>query len=172
MNIEDIKKLVELVGQHEIAQIEVEMKGVKVRITGQHRPAAVRYMLMQGGGSLPASAMSVGEAVPAPAPSHAPAPAAPAVQVVKEAEPEGCPPGCIEIKSPMVGTFYRASSPEAPSFVEVGDKVSEDTTLCILEAMKLMNEIKAEMKGVVRKVLVENGQPIEYGQVLFYIEKH
>lgn len=76
----------------------------------------------------------------------------------------------IEIKSPMVGTFYRASSPESPPFVDIGSQVSADTSICIIEAMKLMNEIKAEVKGKIKEILVENGSPIEFGQVLFRVE--
>ncbi|MDQ3607009.1 MAG: acetyl-CoA carboxylase biotin carboxyl carrier protein, partial [Gemmatimonadota bacterium] len=79
-------------------------------------------------------------------------------------------PNWLEIKSPMVGTFYRAPTPEAPSYVEVGTRVSKGQTLCILEAMKLMNELEAEVSGIVREIAIENGQPVEYGQVLFRIE--
>ncbi|HPC29319.1 MAG TPA: acetyl-CoA carboxylase biotin carboxyl carrier protein [bacterium] len=76
----------------------------------------------------------------------------------------------IEIKSPLIGTFYRAPSPHAPPFVEVGSAINSGTTLCIVEAMKVMNEIKSDCSGIIRKILVENGSPVEYGQVLFLIE--
>ena len=95
---------------------------------------------------------------PAPAPTEAPA-AAPAPE--QPAEPE--------IKSPMIGTFYRKPSPESESYVEVGDTVTADTVVCIIEAMKVMNEIKAEMSGVVTEILVEDGRPVEFGQALFRV---
>jgi acetyl-CoA carboxylase biotin carboxyl carrier protein len=96
------------------------------------------------------------------APSHAPAPAAPVAAVVAE------PTGHI-VKSPMVGTFYRSSAPGSPAFVEVGSNVKEGETLCIIEAMKLLNEIDSDISGVVTKILVENGQPVEFGQPLVVI---
>jgi acetyl-CoA carboxylase biotin carboxyl carrier protein len=89
---------------------------------------------------------------------------------VGEAEPAGAPAGLLRVESPMVGTFYRASEPGAAPFVQEGDSVSLGQTLCILEAMKLMNEIKAEAAGVVRAIHVQNAQPVEYGQLLFELE--
>jgi acetyl-CoA carboxylase biotin carboxyl carrier protein len=102
--------------------------------------------------------------VPVPATAAAPAPHA--VSTPAEAEPG--PAGHV-VKSPMVGTFYRAPSPEAKPFVEVGQSVKEGDTLCVIEAMKLMNEIEADASGVIQAILVENGQPVEYGQPLFII---
>lgn len=107
------------------------------------------------------------EAVPASRPtaaSAAPAPALPGNPGADEA-------GVAYIKSPMVGTFYRASSPESKPFAEIGTKVSETSVVCIIEAMKIMNEIQSELKGTVLEVLVENGQPVEYGQKLFKIKR-
>ncbi|HEX2076560.1 MAG TPA: acetyl-CoA carboxylase biotin carboxyl carrier protein, partial [Longimicrobium sp.] len=101
----------------------------------------------------------------APAPAAAPAPA-----VGGEAAATPAPSNLVEVKSPMVGTFYRSPAPEAPPYVEVGSRVARGQTLCILEAMKLMNELPAELAGTVREVCVENGEPVEYGQVLFRIE--
>ncbi|MBM3976331.1 MAG: acetyl-CoA carboxylase biotin carboxyl carrier protein, partial [Planctomycetes bacterium] len=99
------------------------------------------------------------------APSSSPAPAsAPAAAAAPTRSAEGVP-----FTSPMVGTFYRSPSPDAESFVEAGSKISEETTLCIIEAMKVMNEIKAEMRGTVVEVLVQNGEPVEFGQPLFLI---
>lgn len=121
-------------------------------------------------------------AAPAPHVAPSPAPAAPppataaAGAPLSAGAPLPAPPaeqagnGWKEIKSPMVGTFYRSPSPEAPSYVEVGSRVAKGQTLCILEAMKLMNELEAEIAGVVREVCVENAEPVEYGQVLFRIE--
>ena len=99
----------------------------------------------------------------APAPSAAPAPGAAAAPMAPVATGE------VEIKSPMIGTFYRAPSPEAANYVEVGTEVGPDTVVCIIEAMKVMNEIKAEAKGVITQVMVENAKPVEFGQPLFKI---
>jgi acetyl-CoA carboxylase biotin carboxyl carrier protein len=98
-------------------------------------------------------------AVPAAPVAAAPAPAAPAAAAAP----------AVTIDSPLVGTFYKAASPDAAPFVQVGDRVNADTTLCIIEAMKVMNEIKAEKSGVIKEILVENAQPVEYGQPLFVI---
>ncbi|HRR09742.1 MAG TPA: acetyl-CoA carboxylase biotin carboxyl carrier protein, partial [Rhodothermales bacterium] len=108
---------------------------------------------------------------PAPLPVHAPPPPAPAPQAVPKIEvpsAQATPSGHI-VKAPIVGTFYSASSPETPPYVKVGDSVSEGQTLCIIEAMKLMNEIEAEVSGKVLQILVENGKPVEYDQALFVI---
>ena len=134
MDLRKLKKLIDLVEESGIAEIEVTEGEEKVRIT---------------------------RSVAAPAPSAAPAaPApAPAARDLSNAQ-----------KSPMVGTFYRAASPSTPAFVEVGQTVKAGDTLCIIEAMKLMNEIEAEKSGVVKEILVENGQPVEFGEPLFIIE--
>jgi acetyl-CoA carboxylase biotin carboxyl carrier protein len=92
----------------------------------------------------------------------APAPEAPKAE-------EGCP-GCVEIRAPIVGTFYRAPAPDAPPYVKEGDRVEKGQVLCIIEAMKLMNEIESEVSGIVKKILVQNGEPVEYGQPLFLIQ--
>ncbi|HYF60847.1 MAG TPA: acetyl-CoA carboxylase biotin carboxyl carrier protein, partial [Burkholderiaceae bacterium] len=102
---------------------------------------------------------------PAPAPAPAPAPSAAPAAPEAPAQPSG-----HAVKSPMVGTFYRSANPNSPPFVEIGSQVKEGDTLCIVEAMKLMNEIEADKAGTVKAVLVENGQPVEYGQPLFVIE--
>jgi acetyl-CoA carboxylase biotin carboxyl carrier protein len=96
--------------------------------------------------------------------------AAPAAGPAAEAPAAPAPSSLVEIKSPMVGTFYRSPAPEAPSYAEVGSRVAKGQTLCILEAMKLMNELESDVAGTVREVCVENGEPVEYGQVLFRIE--
>lgn len=144
MDLRKLKTLIDLVSESGIAEIEITEGDDKVRIV-KHGPT-------------PAVAMPP----PAPAPIAAPAatPAAPA----SAEEPKG-----HVVKSPMVGTFYRCASPGAPSFVEVGKAVKPGDTLCIIEAMKLLNEIEAEVEGNVLEVLVENGQPVEYGQPLFVI---
>ena len=105
-------------------------------------------------------------AAPAPAPAAAPAAQAPAAAPATQEEA-----GVVYVKSPMVGTFYRSASPESKPFVEPGAKVADNTVVCIIEAMKIMNEIQAEMSGTVLEILVENGQPVEYGQRLFKIKQ-
>ncbi len=98
-----------------------------------------------------------------------PSPSPPPPLPEPEAKAEDCP-RCVEIKAPIVGTFYRAPAPDAPPYVEVGSRVEKGQVLCIIEAMKLMNEIESEVSGIVRKILVQNGEPVEYGQPLFLIE--
>ena len=150
MDLRKLKKLIDLVQESGISELEVTEGEEKVRIA-KHvaAPHAPTYMM-----SAPPAAHHVSAAAPAAA-----APAAPA------AEPEG-----HAVKAPMVGTFYRAGSPGAPAFVEVGKAVKEGDTLCIIEAMKLMNEIESDVSGVVKAILVENGQPVEFGQPMFVIE--
>ena len=137
MDLRKLKKLIDLVEESGIAEIEVTEGEEKVRITRTTAAAAPIY-------AAPAAA--------APA-------AAPAARDLSNAQ-----------KSPMVGTFYRAPGPNAAAFVEVGQQVKAGDTLCIIEAMKLMNEIEAEKSGVVKEILVENGTPVEYGEPLFIIE--
>ena len=153
MDLRKLKKLIDLVQESGIGELEITEGEEKVRIT---RQSAAAPMMM----ATPAMQhMAVGTG-----PSAAPAPAAPAAPA-PAAEPKG-----HTLKSPMVGTFYRAPSPGAPSFVEVGQTVSKGQTLCIIEAMKLLNEIESDVAGTVKAILVENGQPVEYGQPLFLIE--
>ncbi len=145
MDIRKIKKLIELLDESGVAEIEIKEGEESVRIS--------RY--------------SQSPPVPmAPqAPVAAPPPAAPAPEPPPPEEPPGHP-----VISPMVGTFYRAPSPGAKNFVENGQRVEVGTVLCIIEAMKILNQIEADRSGVVREVLVDNGQPVEYGQPLFIIE--
>lgn len=151
MDLRKLKKLIDLVEESGIAEIEVTEGEEKVRIT---RSTAAQTIYA------PAPVQHAVPAAQAPAVSApATAPAAPASADNANAQ-----------KSPMVGTFYRAPSPTSPAFVEVGQSVKEGDTLCIIEAMKLMNEIEAEKSGVVKAILVENGQPVEYGEPLFIIE--
>lgn len=150
MDLRKLKKLIDLVEESGIAEIEVTEGEEKVRITRSTAPQAVY-----------AAPAPVAAPVAAPAPASAPAAAPAAAPATNHANAQ---------KSPMVGTFYRAPSPSAPAFVEVGQSVKEGDTLCIIEAMKLMNEIEAEKSGVVKAILVENGQPVEFGEPLFVIE--
>lgn len=166
MNIDDIRALARLVADTNLAEIEIEEKGLKIRIQGP-RPVEIQpytNLLPPGMSTQP---MHNFQAVPVretPAPSAA-APAAEAAPAKEE-----YPSSWKKVESPMVGTFYRSPAPDADSFVDVGDVIKPDTTLCIVEAMKLMNEIKAEMAGTVKKILIENAQPVEYGQPMFLIE--
>ena len=152
MDLRKLKKLIDLVEESGIAEIEVTEGEEKVRITRTTATAAPVYAA-----PVPAAAAPV--AAPAAAPTAAAPAAAPAARDLSNAQ-----------KSPMVGTFYRAPGPNAAAFVEVGQQVKVGDTLCIIEAMKLMNEIEAEKSGVVKEILVENGTPVEYGEPLFIIE--
>ena len=155
MDLRKLKKLIDLVQESGIAELEITEGEEKVKIV---KGGAVSIA--------PASAATLGLGT-APAPAEArPAPAAPAAP--PPAEPEAGQEGHV-VKAPMVGTFYRSASPDAKPFVEVGQTIKEGQTICIIEAMKLMNEIEADASGVVKAVLVENGQPVEYGQPLFIL---
>lgn len=151
MDLRKLKKLIDLVEESGIAEIEVTEGEEKVRITRTTAAAAPVY-------AAPAPAAAAPVAAPTAPAAAAPA-AAPAARDLSNAQ-----------KSPMVGTFYRAPGPNAAAFVEVGQQVKAGDTLCIIEAMKLMNEIEAEKSGVVKEILVENGTPVEYGEPLFIIE--
>ena len=150
MDLRKLKKLIDLVEESGIAEIEVTEGEEKVRIT---RATAAQPVFAAPAAIAPVAAAPVA-AAPAPAVS-----AAPAVRDLANAQ-----------KSPMVGTFYRAPGPNAPAFVEIGQQVKAGDTLCIIEAMKLMNEIEAEKSGVIKEILVDNGTPVEYGEPLFIIE--
>lgn len=156
MDIRKIKKLIELLEDSEIAEIEIQEGEESVRISRNAAPVAA-----------PAAA-PVTIAAPAPAaPAAAPAAAAPA-PAAAPAEDEGID-GHV-VTSPMVGTYYEAPSPNANAFVKVGDKVSVGDTLCIIEAMKMLNQIESDKAGTVKAILVENGQPVEYGEPLFVVD--
>lgn len=153
MDLRKLKKLIDLVEESGIAEIEVTEGEEKVRITrtvAAPAPAQTIYATAPMAAPAPVAAAPVAAAA---------APSAPAARDLSQAQ-----------KSPMVGTFYRAPSPSAPAFVEVGATVKAGDTLCIIEAMKLMNEIEAEKSGVIKEILVENGQPVEFGEPLFIIE--
>jgi len=158
MDEKAIKKLIRLVEESEIDQLEVSRWGKKIKITRR---------LAKGNGHA-GEAVVVQAAQPqAPAPQPAPAPAGPRTV---ESKPPDADKKYVEIKSPMVGTFYAAPAPDAPPYIKVGDKVSVGQVVCIVEAMKLMNEIESEVSGSIAKVMVENAQPVEFGQVLFLID--
>jgi acetyl-CoA carboxylase biotin carboxyl carrier protein len=154
MDLRKLKTLIDLVAESGIAEIEVTEGEDKVRIVKHPHPTV----------AAPAPV-----AMPAAAPSPAPSAAAAAPAGTPGAPPAAEPPAGTLVKSPMVGTFYRSPGPDAKPFVEVGQAVKQGDTLCIIEAMKLLNEIEAEISGTIREILVENGQPVEYGQPLFLV---
>jgi acetyl-CoA carboxylase biotin carboxyl carrier protein len=156
MDIRKIKKLIELIEDSDVAEIEINEGEESVRIS---RASSIQPPVVQQMAPYPMPAAAAAPAAPA-----APEPA-PAAEAPSEEELTG-----HVIRSPMVGTFYRASSPGAKPFVEVGDTVSTGETLCIIEAMKILNQIETDTSGKVSKILVENGQPVEYNQPLFVIE--
>lgn len=158
MDLRKLKTLIDLVSESNVSELEITEAEGKVRIVK---------------GAPPVPAQVVYTPVAAPVGAAASAPAATAVPVVAPDAATPAPadePSGFVVKSPMVGTFYRASSPGAKPFVEVGQQVKEGDTLCIIEAMKILNEIDAEKSGTIRKILGENGQAVEYGQPLFIIE--
>ncbi len=161
IDLEFVRGLIEAVDDSGIDSLEITRAGTRIRIAKTPPPA-------------PVSAASLTGAVPMPmmqaAPPVANAPAANPGAVAATAAAEAPASNYAEVTSPMVGTFYRAPAPEAPSYVEVGSRVAKGQTLCILEAMKLMNELESDFDGVVREILVENGEPVEYGQTLFLID--
>ena len=140
------KQVVDLAMAHDLAELEVESGGLRVRVVRRHAPAAVAPL-----------------AVATPT-------ALPQAEVLERAAEAVA--GTVTIEAPMVGTFYRATNPETAPFVSEGDTIKEGQTLCIIEAMKLMNEIESKLSGRVVKILVENAQPIEFGQPLFLVEPH
>ena len=161
IDLDFLQALIRTVDETGIDSVEISRGGTRVRIS-KSPP-----VISGGVQSSPVAAMP-----PAQGQGPAPAPQAEGTAVSgSEAESrEERKNGWAEVESPMVGTFYRAPAPEAPSYVEVGTRVSKGQTLCILEAMKLMNELESEVDGVVREICVKNAEPVEYGQVLFRIE--
>ncbi len=169
LGLGDIKELFSLMKENEIAELNLEQQGTKIHILSTHAPVTAAQPVMQ---MMPGLSPVVPVSPPAPAPVAPPPPAAPSGPPGSTPPPaeDALPANVKPINSPMVGTFYRSPAPDAPPFVNVGDRVKEDTTLCIVEAMKLMNELKAEIRGRIFKILAENGQPVEYGQPLFLVE--
>ncbi len=155
MKIEEIKTIVKLMSENDLTEFKIEAEEYNLCIKRGGNPV-VAAPIPAAVAPAPVAALPAAIAAPAAAPV---APGAPAAAVER-----------ITIDSPIVGTFYRASSPDAAPFVQIGDKVTEETTIGIIEAMKVMNEIKAEKSGVVKEFLVENGQAVEYGQPLMVIE--
>jgi len=151
MNLKEIKEMINLMNENNLMELEIEREGMRIKLKrssieiSDQRGPVVEYKI---------------EPVPTAQPTTS----------TKELAAEKVPGKTVEIKSPMVGTFYRAPSPEAAAFVEVGQEIEVGQVICIIEAMKLMNEIKSEAKGSIAEILVENAEPVEFGQPLFLIE--
>jgi acetyl-CoA carboxylase biotin carboxyl carrier protein len=150
MDARELKKIVQIMNDNDLAEVEIEEEGKRLRIRKQEAPGAP----------------AVVAAAPAPAPA-----AAPAAEPAAAAEAPAEEPGLHVITSPMVGTFYRSPSPEAEPYVDVGVRVDAESVVCILEAMKVMNEIKAECAGEIAEICVQNGEAVEFGQALFKVRK-
>jgi|ERR1041385_8016237 acetyl-CoA carboxylase biotin carboxyl carrier protein len=153
MDLKDIKAIIDLMKKNSVSEFELEKEGFKIRLRRGPNGGAAQQMSSEEPAVLTYTQPPLTISVPQVA---APVPGAPASSE-------------MEIKSPMIGTFYRAPSPESAPYVEIGTEVSPETVVCIIEAMKVMNEIKAETKGIITQVLIENGKPVEFGQALFRI---
>jgi acetyl-CoA carboxylase biotin carboxyl carrier protein len=149
LDLKDIKAVIDLMKKNDLSVFEMEKDGFRLKL----QKGAGEQTVFSQPAATPTAAT--------PAAASAPAPAAAAAE-------KG--PALKDIVSPMVGTFYRAGSPETPAFVDVGKEVSEESVVCIIEAMKVMNEIKAETKGVIAEIVAENGKPVQFGQVLFRVK--
>lgn len=147
MNIKEIKEIIELMKENNIDEFEMERDGLKIALK-RSREGIIQPTIIH---QMPQPA-AVSEAKP-------------------EVKPEPVKENITHIVSPMVGTFYAAPSPDSPPYVDVGDEVKENDVVCIIEAMKVMNEIKAETKGCIKEILVKNGEPVEFGQPLFVVER-
>jgi acetyl-CoA carboxylase biotin carboxyl carrier protein len=161
MNFDDIERILELVREHELAEFELEQDGLKLRVRkagGPYTFAAPEHIAQPPLAAPP----------PAPAVSHVLASASASLPVAAPADDTELE--LAVVKSPIVGTFYRSSEPGAPAFVDIGQRVKRDQVLCIIEAMKLMNEITSEYEGEIVSVYVENGKPVQYGERLFAIK--
>jgi acetyl-CoA carboxylase biotin carboxyl carrier protein len=149
LDLKDIKAIIDLMKKNDLSVFEMEKDGFRLKL---QKGAGEQTVFSAPAPAAPAPAAN------GPGTTAAPAPDAAASSTLKD------------IVSPMVGTFYRAGSPETPAFVDVGKEVSEETVVCIIEAMKVMNEIKAETKGVIAEIVAENGKPVQFGQVLFRVK--
>ncbi len=158
MDLKQIKQIIDLMKRSELTEFAVEEEGFKLKIR-------------RGANGLPIVSSSRGSNSPFPILTDAPPPAAPIPAGQAAPAPAKDEANIVYVKSPMVGTFYRAPSPESKSFVDPDSKVTETSVVCIIEAMKIMNEIQAEVKGTIVEALVENGQPVEYGQRLFKVKQ-
>ncbi|MBX7050663.1 MAG: acetyl-CoA carboxylase biotin carboxyl carrier protein [Flavobacteriales bacterium] len=161
MNLAQIQELIKFVAKSGVSEVSLEQKDFRITIKAQEAKSRVQEVIQvavpQVAAPVATPAAPAVAAAPAPAPASAP----------KAEEPKG---NLVEVKSPMIGTFYRSSSPDKPPFVEVGSTIKQGDTVCIIEAMKLFNEIESEVSGKIVKVLVNDSTPIEYDQPLFLVE--
>lgn len=167
MTPKELKQILQALVEHGVSELTLETPDYKLTV--------------RRGGEVQVVAMPQVVAAPPSPPVPVPVPVAPAPKPEASAAPEPAPEpakaspqeecaGCVEVRAPIVGTFYRAPAPDAPPYVKEGDRVEKGQVLCIIEAMKLMNEIESEVSGIVKKILVQNGEPVEYGQPLFLIQ--
>lgn len=161
MDLKDIKALIDLVKKNDLSDFELEEEGFKIRLR-KNPPASQSANVGSASAPLPAAPM-----LPVASASPSGAASAPASAFGATQKEQGTG---REIVSPMVGTFYRTPAPDAPPFVQDGSEITEETVVCIIEAMKVMNEIKAEVKGIIAEVLVESGKPVQFGQPMFRLK--
>jgi acetyl-CoA carboxylase biotin carboxyl carrier protein len=154
MELEQIKAIIAMMKDNDLSEFSMEQDGLKIRI--KRGPEGFQQTV-----NLPSAVPTQLAAAPVSTPTQSAAPAAATLAVAAAA--------VKHIESPMVGTFYRSASPDAPSYVEVGQEVDPETVVCIIEAMKVMNEIKAEVKGIITEIMAENAKPVEFGQKLFAV---
>jgi acetyl-CoA carboxylase biotin carboxyl carrier protein len=162
MTLDEIKQILDMVREHALAEFELEQDGVKIRIRKDGGVHVVNGAVPAGAAPAVAAPAAVAAATPAPGPQ--------AVDTSADAAANDSSVELAVVKSPIVGTFYRAPDPSAPAFVETGQVVRKGQVLCIIEAMKLMNEIESEYEGEIVKIYVENGQPVQFGERLFAIK--
>lgn len=158
MKTSEIRDLIDFISQSGLNEVNIETKELKLHVKREPDQKVLK------------SAAAPVMAMPAPAPMVAPPAPAPAPAAPKAAAPAPAAGKTVDIKSPMIGTFYRSANPDSPPFASVGDKVTKGQTVCIIEAMKLFNEIESEVSGTIVKVMIENSSPVEYDQVLFVVE--
>ncbi|MER3603003.1 MAG: acetyl-CoA carboxylase, biotin carboxyl carrier protein [Thermus sp.] len=162
MNAKELRQILQALTEHDVAELTLETPDYKLTVRRGKEVALA---------PVPPVQLPPAQPVPVPAPPVQAPPLGPSSAPREEApsSEKECK-NCVEVKAPIVGTFYRAPAPDAPPYVQEGDRVEKGQVLCIIEAMKLMNEIESEVSGIVRKILVQNGEPVEYGQPLFLIE--
>ncbi len=169
MRVEEIRRLIKLVEESQVDELDVRRWWTRVRIlkkSGDHQVENGQTFAIPTPPPLPIVHTSARSADPKPISEKVPA----AADASNEAEPTDVDEGLVPVKSPMVGTFYRAPSPESPPYVELNQRIEVGQVVCIVEAMKLMNEIESEVAGTVARILVQNGQPVEFNQILFLVK--
>jgi acetyl-CoA carboxylase biotin carboxyl carrier protein len=164
MNIKEIQDLIKFVAKSGVSEVEIEQKDFKITIKSEDKKEE-RQIYVQAAAPAALPAPAAAPVAPAAAPAPAPAPAAPAAAPATDDDSK-----YLTIKSPMIGTFYRSAGPDKDAFVSVGDSIGNGDTVCIIEAMKLFNEIEAEITGKIVKVLVDDATPVEYDQPLFLVD--